>query len=228
MGLIELKNIYKEYTTDQIITPALTDIHLVIEKGDFVSIIGASGSGKTTLLNIIGCMDLPTKGEYCFAGKNISSMTEHDLAKIRGKQISFIFQNFALIENMTVYENVEIPLLKQGLKKAERDQKISSALKAVGIDSLSKKRPAHISGGQKQRVAIARAIACGADVILADEPTGALDSKTAKEIMQLLTKLNETGTTVIVITHDMNVAAYAHRILESKDGRIEHDMKLHP
>lgn len=223
MGLIELKNICKVYTTDQMITPALTDINLLIGKGEFVSIIGASGSGKTTLLNIIGCMDLPTKGEYRIDGEDISSMKEDALSKIRGKQIAFIFQNFALIENLSVYENVEIPLLKQRLTKAERKGRIISALKSVGMEGLSKKRPSHISGGQKQRVAIARAIACGAEVILADEPTGALDSKTAEDIMRLLTELNENGTTILVITHDMKVANYAHRIIEIEDGRIKND-----
>lgn len=223
MAFIELKGICKEYRSDQIVTNALEDVDLMIEKGSFVSIIGASGSGKTTLLNMIGCMDKPTRGQYILDGRKLDNLSESELSKIRGKRIAFVFQNFALIEDNTVYENVELPLLKRGMSRSDRRKKVQEALTSVGISDLSRKRPTHISGGQKQRTAIARAIACGAEIILADEPTGALDSITAKEIMNLLADLNRDGTTIIVITHDMDVAKYAQRIIEIKDGRIKND-----
>ena len=202
MALIELKSLYKEYRNDDVITPALNDINLKIDKGEFVAIMGTSGSGKTTLLNMIGCMDIPTKGSYYFDEKNISEANEQLRASIRGKKISFVFQSFALIPEYTVSENVEIPLKKRKLTKSERQNLVDQALSLSSVSELSKKKPSHISGGQKQRVAIARAIVCGADVILADEPTGALDSKTGTEIMQLFSKLNQQGKTIILITHD--------------------------
>lgn len=226
MAMIELNHITKEYRTDNIVTPALSNINLKIEQGEFVSIMGASGSGKTTLLNIMGCMDVPTAGTYLFDGKDLSREKENNLSAIRGKRIAFVFQHFALIDDYTVFENVEMPLIKQSVSKTVRQQKIQSALEAVGIKSLSKKKATHISGGQKQRVAIARAIACGADVILADEPTGALDSKTGKEIMELFTKLNAEGKTIILITHDRKIAEYAKRLITIQDGRILSDKAI--
>lgn len=225
MAMIELKEIIKEYRNDDVVTPALNGISLSIDKGEFVAIMGTSGSGKTTLLNIIGCMDIPTSGEYRFDGENLSSAKETRLSAIRGSQIAFVFQHFALINSYTVFENVEVPLIKQTLSKAERRKNVSAALNAVGISELAKKLPTHISGGQKQRVAIARAIACGADVILADEPTGALDSKTGREIIQLFSELNTTGKTIILITHDRNIASFAKRVITIKDGRITNDEK---
>ena len=225
MAMIELSNLSKEYCNDDVVTPALFDINLEIEAGEFVAIMGASGSGKTTLLNMMGCMDLPTSGSYCFDEKNMSEANEQIRASIRGKKIAFVFQNFALIPDYTVSENVEIPLIKQKLSKKERQQRIMSALQMVGVLNLAKKKPTHISGGQKQRVAIARAVACGADVILADEPTGALDSKTGAEIMKLFSHLNEMGKTIILITHDKNIASYAERQITIQDGRILSDEK---
>lgn len=225
MALIELKSLYKEYHNDDVITPALNDINLKIEKGEFVAIMGTSGSGKTTLLNMIGCMDIPTSGSYYFDGENISEANEQLRASIRGKKISFVFQSFVLIPEYTVSENVEIPLKKRKLTKSERHNLINQALSLSSVSELSKKKPSHISGGQKQRVAIARAIVCGADVILADEPTGALDSKTGTEIMQLFTKLNNQGKTIILITHDKKIAAYAKRLISIEDGRIVKDEK---
>ena len=216
MATIELKDITKEYRSDEIITPALKNISLKIGTGEFVAIMGASGSGKTTLLNIIGCMDVPTSGTYLLD-------KEKRLSSIRGKKISFVFQNFALIGDYTVFENVEIPLIKQPLSKAERKKKVLSALELVGISNLAKKKPSNISGGQKQRVAIARAIVCGAETILADEPTGALDSKTGNEIMRVFSDLNNMGKTIILITHDKNVASYAKRLITIQDGRILSD-----
>ena len=226
MEIIELNHIAKEYHSDCVVTPALSDIDLRIEKGEFIAIMGASGSGKTTLLNIIGCMDVPTSGTYLFDGVELSREKEKSLSSIRGKRIAFVFQHFALIDDYTVFENVEIPLLKQPIPKSERKKKVTNALKTVGITDLSKKKPTHISGGQKQRVAIARAIACGAEVILADEPTGALDSKTGKEIMKIFSELNASGKTVILITHDRQVASYAKRLITIQDGRILSDEKI--
>ncbi len=223
MAMIKLKKISKEYRTDNIVTPALCGIDLKIEKGEFVAIMGASGSGKTTLLNIVGCMDVPSSGKYLFDGIDLSQKKERDFSEIRGKRISFVFQHFALIDDYTVFENVEMPLLKQSITKTERKKIVQDSLESVGIKKLSGKKTTHISGGQKQRVAIARAIACGADVILADEPTGALDSKTGKEIMELFTKLNSEGKTIILITHDKNVANYANRQITIQDGRIISD-----
>ncbi len=223
MATIELRNISKEYRTDAIITPALSDIDLKINSGEFVVIMGASGSGKTTLLNIIGCMDTPTGGIYLLDDEDLEGATENRLSSIRGRRISFVFQNFALIDDYTVFENVEMPLIKQALSKSERKKKVLSALELVGISDLAGKKPTNISGGQKQRVAIARAIVCGADTILADEPTGALDSKTGKEIMQVFSELNAMGKSIILITHDRNVAAYAKRLIIIQDGRILSD-----
>ena len=226
MAIIELKQITKEYRSDAIVTPALTDIDLSIDIGEFVAVMGASGSGKTTLLNIIGCMDIPTAGTYLFDGTDLSLSNEAQLSSIRGKRIAFVFQHFALIDDYTVFENVEVPLMKQSSTKAERKKKVSAALKTVGISELARKKPIHISGGQKQRVAIARAIACGADIILADEPTGALDSKTGKEIMQLFSELNAAGKTIILITHDRQIASYANRLITIQDGRILKDEQI--
>lgn len=226
MAIIELKHISKEYRSDAIVTPALSDIDLKIEAGEFVAVMGASGSGKTTLLNIIGCMDIPTAGTYLFDGMDLSRRKEKQLSSIRGKRIAFVFQHFALIDDYTVFENVEVPLLNQGISKSERKKKVQSALKTVGILELAKKKPIHISGGQKQRVAIARAIACGADAILADEPTGALDSKTGKEIMQIFSELNAAGKTIILITHDRQIASYANRLITIQDGRILKDEQI--
>ena len=220
MAMIELKQIAKEYQSDAVVTPALSDINLKIEAGEFIAIMGASGSGKTTLLNIIGCMDAPTAGTYLFDGRDLSRAKENQLSSIRGRKIAFVFQHFALIDDYTVFENVEVPLLKQAMTKAERKKSVLTALQAVGIPELAKKKPTHISGGQKQRAAIARAIACGAEVILADEPTGALDSKTGKEIMGIFSELNARGKTIILITHDAQIASYAKRMITIQDGRI--------
>lgn len=226
MAMIELKKISKEYKNDMVVTPALSEIDLKIDAGEFIAVMGTSGSGKTTLLNIIGCMDIPTKGTYLLDNEQLNHVKEKQLSSIRGKRISFVFQHFALIDDYTVYENVEIPLIKQAMSKAERKKKVLSALELVGIKELAKKMPAHISGGQKQRTAIARAIACGADIILADEPTGALDSKTGIEIMRLFTELNMMGKTIILITHDKNIASYAKRLIMIQDGRILTDEKI--
>lgn len=226
MAMIELKHISKEYNSEGVVTPALSDIDLKIAAGEFVAVMGASGSGKTTLLNIIGCMDIPTAGIYLLDSIDLSGQKERQLSSIRGKKIAFVFQHFALIDDYTVFENVEVPLLVQKLSKAERKKRVLAALQDMKILELAKKKPIHISGGQKQRVAIARAIACGADIILADEPTGALDSKTGKEIMQIFSELNAEGRTVILITHDQQIASYAKRLITIQDGRILNDEQI--
>lgn len=226
MAIIELKHITKEYRSEAVVTPALADIDLSIEKGEFVAIMGASGSGKTTLLNIIGCMDIPTTGKYLFDGTDLSLPHKARQESVRGKRIAFVFQHFALIDDYTVFENVEIPLMKQLVSRSERKRKVSAALKIAGVSELAGKTPNHISGGQKQRAAIARAIACGAEVILADEPTGALDGRTGKEIMQVFSELNSAGKTIVLITHDRKIAAYAKRLITIQDGRILGDEQL--
>ena len=226
MAIIELLNINKEYRSDDISTLALSDINLRIAKGEFVAIMGTSGSGKTTLLNIIGCMDSPSFGTYLFAGNDVGGLRENELSKYRGKRISFVFQHFALIDDYSVLENVKIPLLKHQLSDRKNNEKAMAALKMIGIEKLAFKRPDHLSGGQKQRVAIARAIACGAEVILADETTGALDSRTSREIMKIFRELNEKGITIVVITHDKEIAAYAKRLINIQDGRIIKDEKI--
>ena len=205
---------------------SLDDVSLNLRDNEFVAILGPSGSGKTTLLNIIGCMDVPTSGTYLLDNEDLEGAKEKRLSSIRGKKISFVFQNFALIGDYTVLENVEVPLIKQPLSKAERKKRVLSALELVGISNLAKKKPSNISGGQKQRVAIARAIVCGAETILADEPTGALDSKTGNEIMRVFSELNNMGKTVILITHDKNVASYAKRLITIQDGRILSDEEI--
>lgn len=223
MAIIELTHITKAYRNGAVVTPALADINLKIDAGEFIAIMGASGSGKTTLLNIIGCMDTPTAGAYLFAGSDLRHAKEKQLSGIRGKRIAFVFQHFALIDDMTVFENVEIPLLKQAISRAERKKRVLAALETVCISGLAKKKTAHISGGQKQRTAIARAVACGADIILADEPTGALDSKTGAEIMELFSLLNTAGKTIILITHNKQISAYANRLITIQDGSIIQD-----
>ena len=223
MALIGLENVTKVYHSGGTAYPALRGVSLSIGTGEFAAIMGASGSGKTTLLNLIGCMDLPTSGIYRFDGVDMSRAGENQLAQIRGRRIAFVFQNFALLDRYTVRENVEVPLLRQALPRAERKTRAMAALTAVGIAGLAQKRPGELSGGQKQRAAIARAIACGAEVLLADEPTGALDSQTGKEIMDPFARFHARGGTVVLITHDRQVAAYAKRQITIQDGRIVQD-----
>lgn len=225
MSLVRLRNICKNYCSDEIYTKALQDVDLDIESGEFIAIIGASGSGKTSLLNIIGCMDKPSSGEYYFKDELLSEMRAKELAKIRGKKISFIFQNYALLYKYTVEENIELPLLNLAILKKERKRKVAEVMKALGIDDLAKKKACNISGGQKQRVGIARALVSGSELILADEPTGSLDSSSAKDIMGVLKKLNDSGITIVLVTHDEKIASYAKRIIEISDGRIVLDEK---
>lgn len=221
--MIELKGIVREYRNGDVVTPALTGIDLCIGKGEFAAVMGASGSGKTTLLHIMGCMDAPTSGIYRLDGEHLERASEKRLSAIRGQKISFVFQHFALLEDCTAAENVALPLLRQRMSGAERRAKVLAALEQVGIADLARRKPSQLSGGQKQRTAIARAMVCGADILLADEPTGALDSRTGAEIMGVFQELNRMGKTIVIITHDRQVASCANRLIEMQDGRIIHD-----
>lgn len=218
--MIELRNIVKIYDTEGVKTEALRGIDLKIDMGEYVAIMGASGSGKSTLLHILGGMDKATSGEYLYNNIRVNELKESKLHEFRKNNVSFIFQNFALMKYYTVFENVEMPLLSRGLSSKERKKIVREMLELVGIAELEKKLPIHISGGQQQRCAIARALASGNELILADEPTGALDSKTGQEIMEVFKKVREMGKTVVVITHDANVAEKADRIVRLEDGRI--------
>lgn len=216
--MIELSSVSKIYKNGSAEYSALRDVNLHIEQGEFVAIMGTSGAGKTTLLNIIGCMDRMTTGQYIYDGMDISKYNNKQLHKFRKEHIGFVFQNFALMDNYTVYENIEMPLLARKVKK--RKQIILDVMKEFNIEELAKKLPSNISGGEQQRCALARAIVADTPVILADEPTGSLDSKTGQEIMEYIKKLNDKGKTVIMITHDSDVANYADRIIRIEDGII--------
>lgn len=218
--LIELKNIQKDFFMGDEEIKALNNVNLKIDKNEFVSIIGPSGSGKSTLMNILGLLDEPDSGEYLLDGKNVANLKENDLADIRNKKIGFIFQNFNLLQKSTALENVQVPLIYHGEKTKESRKTAEVYLEKVGLKGRENHLPTQLSGGQQQRVAIARALSCNPEIILADEPTGALDSKTSLEIMDILKSLNEKGKTIIVITHDINVAKRAKRIITIKDGKI--------
>ena len=218
--MIELKDVCKTYKYGKEETKALDNINLTIKDGEFVAVIGNSGSGKSTLLNVIGCMDLMDSGSYILNGQEISGIKINKLHKARKESISFVFQNFALLNHYTVFENVEVPLLAKKVRKSERKRIVKEKLELMGIYDLKSKLPTKISGGQQQRCAIARALASDNNIILADEPTGALDSKAGEEIMNVLKELNGMGKTVIIVTHNMDIAKQTDRILEMEDGRI--------
>lgn len=218
--MIELKDVCKTYKYGKEETKALDNINLTIKDGEFVAVIGNSGSGKSTLLNVIGCMDLMDSGSYILNGQEISGIKINKLHKVRKESISFVFQNFALLNHYTVFENVEVPLLAKKVRKSERKRIVKEKLELMGIYDLKSKLPTKISGGQQQRCAIARALASDNNIILADEPTGALDCKTGEEIMNVLKELNGMGKTVIIVTHNMDIAKQTDRILEMEDGRI--------
>lgn len=221
--LVELKDIYKIYHVGDSDVYALDGISLTIDKGEFVAIVGSSGSGKSTCMNIIGCLDVPTRGTYKLNGKNISNYTDDELADVRNKMLGFIFQQYNLIPKLTVLENVQLPLLYGGVSEKEQKRRALAALERVGLASKAKNLPAQLSGGQQQRVSIARALAGDPSVILADEPTGALDSKTGRDVMKFLQQLNREGNTIILITHDNSIAAKASRIVRVTDGHIVYD-----
>lgn len=218
--MIKLVNATKIYSGSDYETIALNNITMSIDQGDFLAVMGPSGSGKTTFLNIIGCMDKLTSGAYFFNDNDISSYSSEKLTDIRKNHIGFIFQNFALLQDFTIYENIEIPLLAKNIKKKERKDRMDEALEMLGITGLGNKLPSQLSGGQQQRVAIARTLASGNSIIMADEPTGALDQNTSRELMDIFCKLNENGKTIILITHDPKVAERANRIVRIEDGKI--------
>ncbi len=219
--IIELRNVWKTYEIGSVKVNALSGISLKVKKGEFISIMGPSGSGKSTTMNMIGCLDIPTKGTIKLKGKDISTMTESELAQIRGKTIGFIFQQFNLIKTLTAKENIILPMIFQNVKPRERNKKAEELLEMVGLKNRADHKPTELSGGQQQRVAIARALANNTEVILADEPTGNLDSKTGDAVMNFLDELHKKkGTTIILVTHDAEVARYAEKILYLKDGKI--------
>lgn len=222
--LIEIRNMCKIYNPGENEVRALDHVDLQIDRHEFVAIIGQSGSGKSTLMNMLGCLDVPTSGTYYLNGQDVSHLTDDELSDIRNREIGFIFQGFNLIANMTALENVELPLIYRGVPKKEREELSRTALKKVGLEKRMDHKPSEMSGGQQQRVAIARAIAQAPPVILADEPTGNLDSGSTKEIMGILKELHKEGRTVILITHDNEIAARAKRIIRIMDGKIVADI----
>ena len=223
--MLELRNVKKYYTMGKDnVVKALDGVTLTINDGEFVAIIGPSGSGKSTLMNIIGCLDVVTEGEYLVDNSKITAYKENQLAYLRNKKMGFIFQGFNLLSKLDAFENVELPLIYQGMKKPDRKAAVLHALESVGMGDRIHHKPTELSGGQQQRVAIARALATSPAVILADEPTGNLDSKTGEEVMSILKKLNDEGTTVILITHDADIASHANRIIKIHDGKVVGDV----
>ena len=225
-ALISMRNIWKTYQMGTEELHALRDVSFQVEKNEYLAIIGPSGSGKSTLMNLIGCLDSPTKGEYWINGNRVSEMTDDELARIRNKEVGFVFQTFNLLARATALHNVELPLIYAGMRAAERNEKARAALQSVELGDRVMHRPNELSGGQRQRVAIARALVNHPSILLADEPTGALDSKTSVEIMHLFEKLHEEGNTIILVTHEPEVAERAHRIITIRDGRIESDERI--
>ena len=221
--LIEFQQVYKIYQMGDTQVHALDGVNFAIDKGEFVAIVGQSGSGKSTAMNIIGCLDVPTSGRYFLGGVDVSTMDDDQQSVIRNKMLGFIFQQYNLIPKLNVLENVELPLLYGGVSERERRERALSALDRVGLASKYKNRPNQLSGGQQQRVSIARALAGNPSVILADEPTGALDSHTSREVLSFLKKLNREGDTVVLITHDNSIAVRARRIIRLQDGQIIYD-----
>ena len=218
--ILNLQNIYKDYQQEKLVVPVLKDVSLTVEEGEYVAIMGPSGSGKTTLMNIIGCLDRPTSGTYELAGENVLKLKDRELSDLRLKSIGFVFQSFQLMPRESAVENVALPLSYAGVRKKERRDRATKALERVGLGDRVNFRPTQLSGGQKQRVAIARAMVNHPKILLADEPTGALDSKSGEQIMELFDSLNEEGVTIVMITHDPRIAAKAKRIIRIIDGEI--------
>ena len=224
--LIKIKDMYKIYNEGkESEVRALDGVSLEIDRGEFVAIVGQSGSGKSTMMNVLGCLDIPTYGEYWLDGTDVTELNDRQLARIRNKEIGFIFQGYNLIQELDALENVTLPLIYQGLSMWDREDRAMEALERVGMAERAHHRPSEMSGGQQQRVAIARAIATHPPIIMADEPTGALDSHTGKEVLRFLQELNKEGSTIILITHDNSIAATARRVVRISDGRIIQDQE---
>ena len=221
--LITIKDLGRKYVIGAETIHALKSVSLTINKGEFVALMGPSGSGKSTLMNLLGCLDTPTKGEYILNGINVSQMTDSELAEVRNKEIGFVFQTFNLLPRSSAQDNVALPLIYAGVKKKERDTRSVLALENVGLGNRVHHKPNELSGGQRQRVAVARALINNPSIILADEPTGNLDTKTSYEIMDLFDQLHKKGNTIVMVTHEDDIAQYAHRIIRLRDGVVESD-----
>ena len=223
MNIIETTNISRRYVMGEEVIDALKDISITVKKGEYVAFMGPSGSGKSTLMNIIGCLDTPSTGTYILNGNDVSEMSENELAEIRNKEIGFVFQTFNLLPRQSSLENVALPLIYAGYNKSDRTEIAMAALKGVGLENRALHKPNELSGGQRQRVAVARALVNSPSILLADEPTGNLDTKTSYEIMDLFDQLHKKGNTIIVVTHEDDIAQYAHRIIRLRDGVVESD-----
>jgi len=226
--LVKLEDLWKVYTVGPESVPALRDINLTIEDGEYIAIMGHSGSGKSTMLNVLGGLDKPTKGRYLLYGQDISQLDDNELSTVRNERIGFVFQSFNLIPWLSVLENIEVPLFYQGIPRSQRRPRSIELAELVGLGDRTKHRPQQLSGGQQQRVAIARALANNAKILLADEPTGNLDSHTTGEILELLDDLHSKGKTIIMVTHEHDVSARAQRVIYLKDGKVEYDVPNNP
>jgi putative ABC transport system ATP-binding protein len=224
MGLIETRDLWKTYVMGSEEIHALRGVSINIDRGEYVAIMGPSGSGKSTLMNLIGCLDTPSKGSYLLNGKEVAEMNDDELARIRNEEIGFVFQTFNLLPRATALHNVELPLVYAGVSSKDRQERAKAALEKVELTSRASHRPNELSGGQRQRVAIARALVNNPSILLADEPTGNLDSKTGVEIMAVFDRLHANGNTIVLVTHEPDIAAYAHRVVHIRDGQVEKDV----
>jgi len=221
MSILKIEELFKSYSLGRLEVPVLHDINLAVDAGEFAAIMGPSGSGKSTLMNLIGCLDRPTSGKITIGGEDISLLSETDLARIRGERVGFVFQTFNLISRLTALKNVELPMVYQDIPRGERLKRAAKLLEVLGLTDRADHKPSELSGGERQRVAIARALVNEPDILLADEPTGNLDSKTGLEIMQIFNELHSEGRTIIMVTHDRALAENCDRIIRLKDGRVE-------